>query len=367
MSIPRDLSISYYELILTEDCNLRCTYCYDDFYSNRSFCHPNISMDVSTIPDLKKFIEKTHSKKEKIIFSFFGGEPVMNWNFITEFVKETENLPFKKEYIINTNGTMLNSEKIDYLVSKEIKTGISIDGKRESHDVNRTYKNKKGSWQDTMRIIPELIAKLKTKNIHANGLMVVTENNYKQLAENYIFLLDIHLIPNLLFNYDYEVTDEILQSIKDQLLFLFVEKNYPLPKVLNRILKNKNENTYCFSPQKSVSISPEGKLFFCHRMTPKMYQMGKDFKEYYGDIRKGYYRKEYYDLLKSRINFSEFKTSKECNSCVATKWCAGGCLATHVYFTKSYDKLNLNMCRIHILLDEIGKIIKTREGEIDGI
>lgn len=45
-------TIRSHELMLTENCNMRCKYCFDNIYSDRTSCDYNYKMNISMIPGI---------------------------------------------------------------------------------------------------------------------------------------------------------------------------------------------------------------------------------------------------------------------------------------------------------------------------
>jgi len=360
MFIPEEVSLNYYELIITEECNLRCKYCYDDHYCDRSKVtdkKANTSMQIEMIPDLIKFIEITKAD-EQIEISLFGGEPSVNWTFVTSLIEELKKTNIDFRLHLNTNLTLFDSKDIDFLIENNIQVGVSLDGKREVHDRNRYKIDKSGSWNDTMKRLPELMSKSHQYNKQVAGLFVVHENNYKDFADSYDFLVKIGLHPNIQFNFSMEITDEMIESLYNQMIYLFKVKKQPLFNGLLRTLNKDNDsNHFCFTPQSNVSISPNGQLIFCHQMFSYLEEAPKDFNYFYGDIFNGYTNNSFFDVMKARTDFNKFKVNKDCENCKAAYWCNGGCVAGHEQHTNSLEELNPNLCKISLLLTDIAKEI----------
>ena len=347
-----DIQYNNYELILTENCNLRCKYCFDDAYSNRTSCDYDYKMDINMIDDILQFIDETKSKVDAITVSFFGGEPTMNWEFIEKFVEKSIDKNFK--YIINSNLLLLDSKKIDFLVDNKIYPIISIDGIRKAHDVNRVKINGENSWDETMEVLPELVAKFRSVNINPAALMVISNNNYQFLEESYKFLISLGLGVNILYNFSVVYTDEELESIRNQLISLFkVKKLRPYIDIEKRVLNTDfyQQKNFCNTPQTSITIAPNKKTYFCHQLVPKMYDDKNE--EYYGNIYNGITNIKYYNKMSSRINIDEFKLNKKCETCKAVAWCKGGCLANMRINSNDYATLSPTLCKINNIIDEI--------------
>ena len=347
---PDNLKVSNYELILTENCNLRCKYCFDDAFSNRTACNYDFKMSMDIIPDILKFIEFTRVE-DTVLVSFFGGEPMMNWDFIVEFVKAAEGHNIR--FSTNSNIVLLDSEKIDFLVEHDINVIVSIDGTRRSHNINRVNLLEEGNWDATVKILPELMTKFNKPLV---AMMVVSNNNVEYLEESYEFLAGVGMRVNILYNFNVEYTEEQYLSIETQLNSLFnIKKYHPYIDAEKRTL-NKDfhqQSNYCVMPENSMTIVPNGKLFFCHQLAPKMYEIDENFSEYYGDIWKGYYNKDYYRAMTKRIDINEYQENKNCENCKAKLWCKGGCIAANKHQMGNYEDLNPILCRINLIIHKI--------------
>lgn len=131
---------------ITEQCNLRCTYCCysGNYINNRS--HSTKSMSKADIDSIYKFIDKI-SPNRHIRISFYGGEPLLNYSLIEYAVENGyqhwgDNVTFS----ISTNGTLLSANIIDWLVANNIELSISIDGAEQYHDKHRIDKRGNGSF-----------------------------------------------------------------------------------------------------------------------------------------------------------------------------------------------------------------------------
>jgi len=353
-----NISLDYYELILTENCNMRCSYCFDDNYSDRIKCSYDPVMKIDQIDNIFSFIIKTYDKSaDKIIINFFGGEPLLNFEFIKEFVnraqEELKEIPFY--YTTNTNLLLITKEIEDFIIKYKFGINISLDGKKESHDLNRVLINKEPTWEKTMKILPEFIVKYRASGMMPGFLMVVNENNYKNLVDNYKFLLKLSPKVNILFNTNSDLSDDFFNSVYDSLEDLFIKNNNILPIEFSRKYLNvdyiKNDSSSCFIPEKNVTINPSGKLFYCHQVVPKMYDL-KDFDQYYGDIINGYTNEKYLKNMIKRTDFNYFKKDKICETC-DIGWCKGGCFGAHLFYTKDTFGINPNICKLNRKIEDI--------------
>lgn len=165
--------VQMFIIAVTEKCNLRCRYCcYSGEYSGKR-THGSTSIKNKDIYALINFIDKYSIPKTKRI-AFYGGEPLLNFSFIKEFFKECKS-KWKDEVLfsISTNGTLLNSENIDWLISNGFEIAISIDGDKNYHDRNRIDILDKGSFELIFHKLNYIFDKYVNPNV---SLHVTLEN-----------------------------------------------------------------------------------------------------------------------------------------------------------------------------------------------
>lgn len=154
-------------LNITEDCNFKCRYCAytpGNYKYNRSYSNKYMSFSVA-----KKAIDyyfslllegRRYNPIRAPAISFFGGEPLLNFNLIKKCVAYINNEYRDYEvmyYGITTNGTLLDDEKINWLIQNNFAIDISLDGPKDEHDRNRVYRDGKGTFNDVMHNITKLV------------------------------------------------------------------------------------------------------------------------------------------------------------------------------------------------------------------
>lgn len=121
-------------LLLTESCNLRCSYCHCD----KSFLS---SMDESTaIAAIDRAITQ-RPKDEPLNILLMGGEPFIAFPLIKTVVAYVdEKYPEKKVFFkAVSNGTLIHGDVQDWLIAHRdiFEVTLSLDGDRETHNRNR--------------------------------------------------------------------------------------------------------------------------------------------------------------------------------------------------------------------------------------
>jgi uncharacterized protein len=203
----------------TEQCNFRCTYCYEDFSIGR--------MSSEVIQGVKRLIDRRLPSLKSLSVSWFGGEPLLG-RAIVEDISEhivrvaTDRPELHYEADMTTNGYLLDIPAVERLVGIGIRMfQISLDGPEALHDRTRVRANGQGSFHQIWRNL------LSIRNGTANANV----------------LLRIHLTPdNLPFMPDFltEIRETFLSDRRFQVLLKPVER-----------LGGPNDNTMGIVPEQA--------------------------------------------------------------------------------------------------------------------
>ncbi len=130
-------------LTLTEQCNLRCRYCYH--HSSHDWIRPfrNRHMSRSTALKALAYFAERCAYAEMPTVSFYGGEPLLRFDVIKAVVEQASVQTAWPEltFIIDTNGTLLDDEIIEFVADHEIHLQVSLDGPPALHDRHRVGRN----------------------------------------------------------------------------------------------------------------------------------------------------------------------------------------------------------------------------------
>lgn len=355
---PADLNLDFYELLVTENCNSRCTYCFDNHFANRINQPENSKAwaQVEMIPDILKFIEQTFSTKIRI--HYIGGEPLLNFKFMkasAEAVKKR--FGPEVEFSINTNIVSLDEEKINFLVDNRFHITTSIDGVKNIHNKNR------GNWETVVRNLVTLNSAYVDKyglDHKKIGVVYVVDADDDRVFEGYDLLRNLGISVQISHNYEAEWNEEQFDRYKAQ--FIRIITRYPIETVgpMDRYIRNlvTDKNNFCVTHRNNVTINPQGKLFFCHRLTPKSYEFGDDYSNYYGDIWNGYVNEKYYETVGNIVNSVE--AYPQCKGCEHARFCLGNCLGVQFDVHKDHTGINETLCKFiafwHGLIEQSGII-----------
>lgn len=250
------IKVSWIDLLLTEQCNFNCDYC----YVTKS--DKNMSFDTA-----KKAIDWAKSfNGERIIINLFGGEPFLVKELILQiidYVKDDKRIAL----MCSTNGSIYDEELINTLISSRFSMQISMDGIKEAQEAHRgnfdiVYKNarkfiakKKGIsarptitpktapyLEDSIRLFYEMgfggvSAQCVISGVWSDNDLAVYRQQYKAVANFYLELL------------------------KDSRHFRIKF----LENAIRRILSGGTRLYPCEAGRTLFAISADGSIFPCHR------------------------------------------------------------------------------------------------------
>jgi uncharacterized protein len=161
---------------LTENCNMRCKYCgyHDERYINGN---PLKDIDEDTLQRTLDFIVAHSVDSYDTTVSFFGGEPLLRFDlikFAIEYLENRNHRGHKYDYRLTTNGTLLDSDVIDYFVNKDVKCTISLDGPIFIHDRYRVYEGGNPTYVDVIKNLKRIARRFPIyyeKNISFNAVI----------------------------------------------------------------------------------------------------------------------------------------------------------------------------------------------------
>jgi uncharacterized protein len=169
-------------LLATEDCNFRCTYCYEDFARG--------TMQPSVREALKRLVEKKAPHLRQLTIGWFGGEPLYGFKAIEDlgpfFVEIAQRYSLKYFSHITTNAYLLTPDIADKLLAwKVVNYQITLDGMREQH-------NKKRPARDGSPTFDTIFSNLRSLKQRKESFRVRIRVNYDR--ENYPYLEDLLLL-----------------------------------------------------------------------------------------------------------------------------------------------------------------------------
>ena len=324
-------------LMIAQDCNLRCKYCFGDggsYGQERAVMSPEVGKKAVD------FLIKASGPRRQCEMDFFGGEPLMNMKTVkavTEYVHEREKETGKKfKLTLTTNGMLLNDENIAWLNENNFALVLSIDGRKEVHDATRpdvgghgTYdrvvKNfhkcidsRKGGDYDYRGVYTYIRGTYTHNNMDfTNDVLAMNDEGFDILSMEPVVMKDSPLgfteadLPRIFEEYD-RLTEAYMQRHREGKGFYFFHFNMDLsngPCVAKRL-------SGCGAGHEYFAVAENGDLYPCHQF------VGRE-KYRLGSLDEGVTNQE----LPQYFRESHVLNKEKCRSCWARFFCSGGCHA----------------------------------------
>lgn len=287
-------------IALTNQCNFRCAYCYQD-KNHKVMTEQTAGYIIQKIKELLSTREY-----EELLIQYFGGEPLLNVPILKQLDKNIK-LIAQKENVkyhtyLTTNGAMLNDELLSTVGFENIQ--LTFDGKENTH--NRLRISDNFHFRDEIILLQKII-----ENTNARVIlrMNACAQNKSEILDFYQFILktfgheriDINLNRMIKYHED----DDFEMMTEQEYAELFYELQMLVGKITGKLQLPIARKTPCkFTCGIAYSISPDGCCNLCSGSSKDGTILFKDI-----DITE-------YNLIKFR---------EECKRCVCLPLCLGGC------------------------------------------
>lgn len=266
--------------IVTKDCQLACKYCY--LVGKNSNEKMTWEIGKQTID----YILNEFSQSKGIILDFIGGEPFLEIELIDRICDYFKVEAYKRElacfnnyrFNVSTNGINYNSPKVQEFIcknKKHVSIGITIDGTKRKHDLNRIWKGtnkERGSYDDVVKNIPLWLEQIP----NAETKVTISSADIPYIKESvlHLYSLGIHEVNiNCVFEDvwkegDDRLFEEQLMELADAIIDGGYYKDYVcsfftehIGKPMDMQLENQN---WC-GAGKMLAVDAEGNFYPCMR------------------------------------------------------------------------------------------------------
>ncbi len=176
----------------TEKCNLNCPYCYIPEKMRRDGEHMSKEHLLKALGIFKEYFNRTLPEDTLPQIIFHGAEPMLNKAAVFAGIEEYGG-DFR--FGIQTNATLLNGPAIEFLKSRDVSIGISLDAPEEAVS-DRTRINWDG--QGIYPSVIEAMERLKGYDLWS-VICTITDKNMHQLTK-LVELLHEKEVPTCLMN-----------------------------------------------------------------------------------------------------------------------------------------------------------------------
>lgn len=328
--------INYMRISLTENCNLRCKYCFvNELVENKA----NMSKR-SFINGINYLIDNSKNP----VVQYFGGEPLIRMDLIilghkmlTDAMEQEIIESFSEEIV--TNGILLNDFNIDFFVKNNMGLIFSIDGWREINDKNRVDIWGKGTYDKVIKNIVKFIDK------GGDAEIIITPNNENLycLDEVVKYLVNTYQIKKISINAP-QPTNKGWQldglKLAEKIIKIYEfgeEKNLSLSipgmNIVSNIVNKRYEVFTCSNHDSGINrgwgiyLLGTGELSYC--LVEKVESSSEDFENF---------------IINDRIDQWHMQDNDNdiCSNCIAYSVCGGLCSMERLLVTN--EKYIENKC-----------------------
>jgi len=175
-------------LHITNQCNLRCTYCYVGKTSEAMSAETGRKILDSLLDSALQ------QGMNEVALKFAGGEALLEWPLVEELyyyaLEKAQGTGLTIQPIILSNGTPLTPKIAQLLKQHNFQVALSLDGVGEAHNKQRPFVNGRPSFER----VEEGLRLLQEYEIPFSISVVVTKQNLAQLPHLVEYLLD-HQAP----------------------------------------------------------------------------------------------------------------------------------------------------------------------------
>lgn len=265
--------------IVTKDCQLACKYCYLIGKNSKE------RMSFETAKSAVDYIlaHEDDMTEASVVWDFIGGEPFLEIDLIDKICDYLKEEMFRLNhhwfnsyrFSFSTNGINYHERKVQDFIAKNrshLSIGITIDGNQTKHDINRIYKNGRGSYADVVKNIS-----LWQKQFPGAGTKVtISSADIPYICESVLHLYSLGIPEvniNCVFEKVWKEGDDVLFEkqlllLADKIIDQSLYKNYvcsffseTIGKPLNRVLDNQN---WCGAGM-MLAVDAAGNFYPCTR------------------------------------------------------------------------------------------------------
>jgi len=340
-------------LIVTLRCNHGCQYCHA---SRTDMDEVETDMSIETAEKCVDMIFQTTSPG--VTIEFQGGEPLVNWpvvQHVIEYARQKNALIGKSlSFALVTNLSLMDDEKLDYLIERKVQICTSLDGPEDLHNRVRVWRQG-NSHETTLGWVKKINARYAAMQLdpglyHVEALPTITRQSLPHAKEiidvfveigcNAVFLRHIdpfgfanvtrrtlgYEMPEFLAFY-HDAFEHIVELNRNGVQIM--ERTAAI--FLSKILGHEEPNfldirTPCGAGIGQIAYNYDGSVFTCDegRMIDKMgdpaFKMGNVHDDTYLDMITG-------EVVRAMSVASALDGQPDCVECVYKPYC--GICPTH--------------------------------------
>lgn len=246
---------SSFSLIVTGECNYRCSYCYQE--------KDNLSLDAAAARKALDFFFPLFDRECSILF--YGGEPLLRMDTIRETVQavKAKNLRQAKkiQYSISTNGSLLDDDTLAFFDRNRFTVLLSFDGRAQD----------KGRKEGSFPLISGALERLQdrpgiellTNSVFSPETVTDLSASIQDIVKRGVRDAQISFSTHVPWGRKALARLEAELSDLRRFLFAFGRKTGAVP-VPNFRAPAETGVFGCLAGEDRMALSPDGRLWGCH-------------------------------------------------------------------------------------------------------
>jgi uncharacterized protein len=317
-------------LHVTNQCNLRCTYC----YVSKTNAHLAPAIGQRALASI--FAAARQQGMTSLTLKYAGGEALLEaatiWA-LDRFARDQAGPDLTIRSILLTNGTPLRPALLAELQARQFQVAVSLDGLGAAHDTQRPLRGGQPSFRLVQRGLDRAVA----AGLPLSVSVVVGPGNLAALPELIDYLLDRDLRFTLTFLRDNsETAAHLLAHDRDliaamTLAYDRIARRPPpfslLNAALDRVQLAQPHFAACGIGESYVVIKHTGEVASCQM------RLGQPV----GHIRRGDPLRQIQTQTRERPHGTTIDDHADCRTCRWRYRCAGGCPIVTFQSTGRYD------------------------------
>ena len=368
LQLPR---VTQMELILTEACNLGCTYCFE-YGANAA---KSMSKDVAR--RAVDFLAKACRGRESVEIMFMGGEPLLQFDLISWVVDYSRSvfsrIDKQVRFSMQTNGVLLTEDCCRFFREHDVRYCLSLDGGALSNDRHRKTLGGTGTFQ----VLAEKMTTLKRFQHWQGARMTIMPDHADRVGDNIQELHEELAINQFIIGFATHVpwTDDRIAAYAHGLAAAFeyfveqrVEKHsrrlriglFELGQINEAFTKKKNSGWGCGAGSGRLAVSPDGTFHGCSKLAWATSGGSAHAPLPLGSVGTGFSNPD--NRLKLLNHTSEPRS--KCQSCELNNHCSGGCYAASIADTGDMYTPADYYCRLMFAQKQVADYARSRLKEL---
>lgn len=334
--------------IVTKDCQLACKYCYLVGKNTKE----RMSWDVAKQAIDYVLDHEADMNEESVIWDFIGGEPFLEIDLIDKICDYLKVEMYRRKhhwfnsyrFSFATNGINYGTEKVQNFIKKNhahLSIGITIDGTKRKHDLNRIWKteemqrgitpkpeDEKGSYDDVVKNIPLWLEQFPG----AGTKVTISSADIPYIKESvlHLYSLGIHEVNiNCVFEDvwkegDNQLFEEQLMQLADAIIDGGYYQDYAcsfFTEQMGKPLDCKLDNQNWCGAGRMLAVDAEGNFYPCTRFA--QYSLRSKKAWIIGNVRDGIDKNKLRPFLTLDRCTQSTQECIDCEVASGCAWCQG--------------------------------------------